>query len=89
MNVLSSMWSPPGGSCLCPCRRLLPNLTVMGGGCGTDRRHVEAVADCCVAHSAACATVFPAFAAALGAPAFSDGTPALSLAAAALWVQPG
>ena len=27
-------------------RRLLPNLTVLGGCCGTDHRHVEAVADC-------------------------------------------
>jgi len=34
-------------------RRLLPNLAVLGGCCGTDYRHVEAVADCCVEHSAA------------------------------------
>ncbi|MDM8167651.1 homocysteine S-methyltransferase family protein [Roseovarius sp.] len=30
-------------------RRLLPNLSVLGGCCGTDHRHVEAIADCCVA----------------------------------------
>ena len=29
-------------------RRLLPNLAVMGGCCGTDHRHVEAMADCCL-----------------------------------------
>lgn len=29
-------------------RRLLPNLTVLGGCCGTDHRHVEAIADCCL-----------------------------------------
>ncbi len=29
-------------------RRLLPNLTVLGGCCGTDHRHVEAMADCCL-----------------------------------------
>lgn len=34
-------------------RRLLPKLAVMGGCCGTDHRHVEAVADCCVAPHAA------------------------------------
>ena len=34
-------------------RRLLPNLSVLGGCCGTDHRHVEAMADCCVgAHAA-------------------------------------
>tara|TARA_R110002020_G_scaffold176756_25_gene369333 strand:+ start:4117 stop:4719 length:603 start_codon:yes stop_codon:yes gene_type:complete len=32
---------------------------------------------------------FPAFAAALGAPAFSEGTLGLSQAAAALWIRPG
>ncbi|KGM49257.1 GNAT family N-acetyltransferase [Pseudooceanicola atlanticus] len=32
---------------------------------------------------------FPDFAAALGAPAFTEGTLALNAAAAALWVQPG
>ncbi|MGK7754147.1 MULTISPECIES: homocysteine S-methyltransferase family protein [unclassified Roseovarius] len=34
-------------------RRLLPNLTVLGGCCGTDHRHVEAMADCCVGIHAA------------------------------------
>ena len=34
-------------------RRLLPNLAVMGGCCGTDHRHVEAMADCCVPTRAA------------------------------------
>ena len=34
-------------------RQMLPRLTVMGGCCGTDHRHVEAIADCCVAHHAA------------------------------------
>lgn len=34
-------------------RRLLPNLVVLGGCCGTDHRHVEAIADCCVARTAA------------------------------------
>ena len=34
-------------------RRLLPNLTVLGGCCGTDHRHVEAIADCCVTRRAA------------------------------------
>ena len=34
-------------------RRLLPNLSVLGGCCGTDHRHVEAMADCCVASRAA------------------------------------
>ena len=29
-------------------RRILPNLTVLGGCCGTDHRHVEAMADCCL-----------------------------------------
>ena len=28
-------------------RRLLPGLTVLGGGCGTDHRHVEAIAHAC------------------------------------------
>ncbi|WP_261395122.1 homocysteine S-methyltransferase family protein [Salipiger bermudensis] len=28
-------------------RRILPNLSVLGGCCGTDHRHVEAMADCC------------------------------------------
>ena len=28
-------------------QRLLPNLRVFGGCCGTDHRHVEAMADCC------------------------------------------
>ena len=30
-------------------KRLLPGLRVFGGCCGTDHRHVEAIADCCVA----------------------------------------
>lgn len=34
-------------------RRLLPNLAVLGGCCGTDHRHVEAVAESCVAQTAA------------------------------------
>ncbi len=34
-------------------RRLLPNLTVLGGCCGTDHRHVEAIADCCTARLSA------------------------------------
>lgn len=29
-------------------KRLLPNLRIFGGCCGTDHRHVEAIADCCV-----------------------------------------
>ena len=33
--------------------RMLPNLRVLGGCCGTDHRHVEAVADCCLARRAA------------------------------------
>ncbi|QEW25645.1 Bifunctional homocysteine S-methyltransferase/5,10-methylenetetrahydrofolate reductase [Roseovarius indicus] len=33
-------------------RRLLPNLKVLGGCCGTDHRHVEAIADCCAASHA-------------------------------------
>ena len=33
-------------------RRILPNLAVLGGCCGTDHRHVEAMADCCAAHAA-------------------------------------
>ena len=28
-------------------QRMLPNLRVLGGCCGTDHRHVEAMADCC------------------------------------------
>ncbi|MGX1500197.1 homocysteine S-methyltransferase [Labrenzia sp. MBR-25] len=28
-------------------KRLLPNLRIFGGCCGTDHRHVEAIADCC------------------------------------------
>ena len=28
-------------------KRMLPNLRVYGGCCGTDHRHVEAIADCC------------------------------------------
>lgn len=28
-------------------KRMLPNLRVFGGCCGTDHRHVEAMADCC------------------------------------------
>ncbi|MEM7489859.1 MAG: homocysteine S-methyltransferase family protein, partial [Pseudomonadota bacterium] len=34
-------------------RRILPNLTVLGGCCGTDHRHVEAIADCCLHRPAA------------------------------------
>ena len=33
--------------------RLLPNLRVFGGCCGTDHRHVEAIADCCLSRNAA------------------------------------
>lgn len=29
-------------------KRLLPNMRVFGGCCGTDHRHVEAMADCCI-----------------------------------------
>ncbi|WP_319531935.1 homocysteine S-methyltransferase family protein [uncultured Cohaesibacter sp.] len=29
-------------------KRMLPNLRVFGGCCGTDHRHVEAMADCCI-----------------------------------------
>lgn len=32
--------------------RLLPNLSVFGGCCGTDHRHVEAMADACMAQAA-------------------------------------
>ncbi|WP_138464408.1 homocysteine S-methyltransferase family protein [Poseidonocella sp. HB161398] len=31
-------------------RRLLPGLRVFGGCCGTDHRHVDAIAGCCLAH---------------------------------------
>ncbi|WP_375550860.1 homocysteine S-methyltransferase family protein [Rhodophyticola porphyridii] len=31
-------------------KQMLPNLRVYGGCCGTDHRHVEAIADCCVHH---------------------------------------
>lgn len=34
-------------------KRLLPNLSVFGGCCGTDHRHVAAIADCCVAQAVA------------------------------------
>lgn len=34
-------------------KRLLPNLSVFGGCCGTDHRHIAAVADACVARAAA------------------------------------
>jgi homocysteine S-methyltransferase len=34
-------------------RRVLPNLRVFGGCCGTDHRHVAAVANACVANAAA------------------------------------
>tara|TARA_R110002020_G_scaffold176756_25_gene369331 strand:+ start:976 stop:1929 length:954 start_codon:yes stop_codon:yes gene_type:complete len=30
-------------------KRMLPNLRVYGGCCGTDHRHIEAMADCCMA----------------------------------------
>ncbi|MBF9035886.1 homocysteine S-methyltransferase [Rhodobacterales bacterium HKCCE2091] len=34
-------------------KRMLPNLRVYGGCCGTDHRHIEAMADCCFqAHAA-------------------------------------
>jgi S-methylmethionine-dependent homocysteine/selenocysteine methylase len=32
-------------------RRLLPQLTVLGGCCGTDHRHVEAIRDACAGHA--------------------------------------
>ena len=31
-------------------KRVLPNLRVYGGCCGTDHRHIEAMADCCFQH---------------------------------------
>lgn len=34
-------------------KRMLPNLRVYGGCCGTDHRHVEAIADCCCQGQAA------------------------------------
>ncbi|RVT81745.1 homocysteine S-methyltransferase [Rhodobacteraceae bacterium CCMM004] len=34
-------------------KRMLPNLRVYGGCCGTDHRHVEAMADCCCQPKAA------------------------------------
>ncbi|MDF0597676.1 homocysteine S-methyltransferase family protein [Psychromarinibacter halotolerans] len=34
-------------------KRMLPNLRVFGGCCGTDHRHIEAMADCCMARSTA------------------------------------
>lgn len=34
-------------------KRMLPNLRVYGGCCGTDHRHVEAMADCCCQSHAA------------------------------------
>jgi S-methylmethionine-dependent homocysteine/selenocysteine methylase len=34
-------------------RALLPNCTVLGGCCGTDHRHVQAIADACVGRAAA------------------------------------
>jgi homocysteine S-methyltransferase len=30
-------------------RQMLPNLTVMGGCCGTDHRHIEAISHACAA----------------------------------------
>ena len=33
--------------------RMLTNLRVLGGCCGTDHRHIEAVADCCLSRRAA------------------------------------
>ena len=33
--------------------KLLPNLRVFGGCCGTDHRHIAAMADACVTHAAA------------------------------------
>ncbi len=34
-------------------RRIMPNLTVLGGCCGTDHRHVEAIRDACAPKRAA------------------------------------
>ena len=34
-------------------RRKLPNLNILGGCCGTDLRHVEAICQCCLAPAAA------------------------------------
>jgi homocysteine S-methyltransferase len=34
-------------------KRMLPNLSVFGGCCGTDHRHIEAMADCCCERVAA------------------------------------
>ncbi|KZY30106.1 homocysteine methyltransferase, partial [Roseovarius sp. HI0049] len=34
-------------------KRMLPNLRVYGGCCGTDHRHIEAMADCCFQHQSA------------------------------------
>ncbi len=36
-------------------RRLLPRLNVLGGCCGTDHRHLEAICECCLAPAAATA----------------------------------
>ena len=33
--------------------RMLTNLRVLGGCCGTDHRHIEAMADCCLSRRAA------------------------------------
>ncbi len=33
-------------------RQILPNLTVIGGCCGTDHRHIDAMAECCLGHAA-------------------------------------
>jgi homocysteine S-methyltransferase len=32
-------------------RRLLPQLAVLGGCCGTDHRHVEAIGHACAGHA--------------------------------------
>ena len=34
-------------------KRMLPNLRVYGGCCGTDHRHIEAMADCCMTRTPA------------------------------------
>jgi homocysteine S-methyltransferase len=36
-------------------RELLPRLNILGGCCGTDHRHIEAICACCLVPSAAAA----------------------------------
>ena len=36
-------------------RELLPRLNILGGCCGTDDRHIEAICACCLAPAAAAA----------------------------------